>query len=104
MPVFSKDALFSDSTENYQSPMEPEPGQRVTIRFRTLRNNVDEVYLVVQGFRIPMHVEERDGGFDYYEAEVTAGKETMGYFFEIVAGQIRCYYYQNGVFPEQQDD
>ena len=104
MPVFSKDALFSDSTENYQSPMEPEPGQRVTIRFRTLRNNVDEVYLVVQGFRIPMHVEERDGGFDYYEAEVTAGKETMGYFFEIVAGQIRCYYYRNGVFPEQQEE
>ena len=51
-----------------------------------------------------MHVEERDGGFDYYEAEVTAGKETMGYFFEIVAGQIRCYYYRNGVFPEQQEE
>lgn len=104
MPVFSKDALFSDSTENYRTPMEPMPGDRVTIRFRTLRNNVDEVYLVVQGFRVPMHVAAREGGFDHYEAELTVGKENVDYFFEIVAGQIRCYYYRNGVFPEQQDD
>ena len=65
-PVFNKDALFSDSTENYRIPMEPVPGDRVTIRFRTLKNNVDEVYLVVQGFRIPMHVEDQMvtvGGF-----------------------------------------
>ncbi len=104
MPIFSKDALFSDSTENYRIPMEPEPGERVTIRFRTLRNNVDEVYLVVQGFRIPMHVAKREGGFDYYATELMVGKETMEYFFEIVAGQIRCYYYRNGAFAEQQED
>lgn len=103
-PVFNKDALFSDSTENYRIPMEPVPGDRVTIRFRTLKNNVDEVYLVVQGFRIPMHMEETKGGFDYYETDLAVGEETVDYFFEIVAGQIQCYYYSNGVFPEQQDD
>lgn len=104
MPVFSKDALFSDSTENYRIPMEPEPGERITIRFRTLKNNVDEVYLVVQGFRIPMYVGERAEAFDYYETELALGKEIVEYYFEIVAGQIRCYYYRDGVFPEQRDE
>ncbi len=104
MPVFSKDALFSDSTENYRIPMEPEPGERITIRFRTLKNNVDEVYLVVQGFRIPMYVGERAEAFDYYETELALGKEMVEYYFEIVAGQIRCYYYRDGVFPEQRDE
>ena len=34
-PVFRTDALFSDETENYVSPMEPKCGETVTIRFRT---------------------------------------------------------------------
>lgn len=104
MPVFSKDALFSDSTENYRIPMEPDPGDKVTIRFRTLKNNVDEVYLVIQGFRIPMYVRERTEGFDYYEAELALGEEVVEYYFEIVAGQIRCYYYRDGAFPERRDE
>ena len=33
-PVFNVDALFSDETENYVMPMEPEAGDHVKIRFR----------------------------------------------------------------------
>ena len=44
--VFNKEALFSDGTEYYRSPSEPKAGDTVTIRFRTQRNNVDNVYLV----------------------------------------------------------
>ena len=100
-PVFSKDALFSDSTENYRMPMEAEPGENVTIRFRTMKNNVDEVYLAVGEQRIPMYVEASFGGFDYYETKLTVGEKPIEYFFEIAAGQIRCYYYRNGAFPEK---
>ena len=45
-PVFNVQALFSDETENYVCPMEPKTGESVTIRFRTARSNVDEVYLI----------------------------------------------------------
>ena len=45
-PVFQTNALFSDETRNYVEPMEPKPGETVTIRFRTGKNNVDEVYLI----------------------------------------------------------
>ena len=33
-PVFQPNALFSDETSNYVSPMEPAEGETVTIRFR----------------------------------------------------------------------
>lgn len=45
-PVFNVDALFSDETENYVMPMEPEAGDHVKIRFRTERDNVDAVYFI----------------------------------------------------------
>ena len=40
-PVFNRRALFSDYTGEYVSPEEPMPYDRVTIRFRTAKNNVD---------------------------------------------------------------
>lgn len=48
-PLFNKAALYSDRTQNYREPYEPDPGDTVTIRFRTLENNVDGVYIVRGG-------------------------------------------------------
>ena len=45
-PTFNKRAVFSDETENYRTPAEPEAGDTVNIRIRTKKNNVDFVYLV----------------------------------------------------------
>ena len=44
-PVLKKEALFSYGTKDYRDPTEPEAGEKVTIRFRTGRNNVDIVWL-----------------------------------------------------------
>ena len=57
-PVFRSGGLFSDETENYVSPMEPEPGDTVTIRFRTVRNNIDYVYWISDADRILMDYEK----------------------------------------------
>ena len=43
--VIRRDVLFSDCTEEFVTPSEPSPGDMVTIRFRTYRNNPDMVYL-----------------------------------------------------------
>ena len=43
-PVFNKRALYSDETAQYRTPMEPEPGDIVTVRFRTLKNNAGGNY------------------------------------------------------------
>ncbi len=39
------DALFSDGTADYRMPTEPEANQRVRIRFRSAKDNVDLVVL-----------------------------------------------------------
>ncbi len=50
-PAFNKRAVFSEETENYRTPAEPEPGDVVNIRIRTKSNNVDVVYLVAGNLR-----------------------------------------------------
>ena len=43
---FNQKALFSDESGNYRKPTEPDRGERVEIKFRTARNDVDLVYLI----------------------------------------------------------
>ena len=50
-PVFSKRALFSDTTENFVTPAEPAAYSRVKISFRSKRSNIDRVFLVCKGQR-----------------------------------------------------
>jgi alpha-glucosidase len=101
-PVLNKSAFFSDGTEYYRSPAEPEPGDLVTIRFRTQRNNVDSVYLVYGDARKKMEIEETRQGFDYYAVQITMGSRVLRYHFEIVYGWITCYYNNQGVTLEKE--
>ncbi len=95
-PVFNKEALFSDGTDEYCSPSEPAAGDAVTIRFRTKKNNVDAVWLIVQENEIRMKRALSRGSFDYYEAELIMGIEPLVYYFKIIAGTITCFYNRNG--------
>ena len=69
-PVFSKRALYSDTTENYVTPPEPAPYSRVKIAFRTKRSNVDRVFLVCKGQKNLMFKASSDAQFDYYEVKL----------------------------------
>ena len=79
-------ALFSDGTENYCSPSEPEVGDDLTLRFRTAVDNVDGVFVVVNDDRYEMKVAEHDMLFDYYEVVIPPVMERTPYIFEISAG------------------
>lgn len=103
-PVFKPNALFSDETGNYVTPMEPEPSDTVTIRFRAGKNNIDCVYLISGALRLVMKYEKTVGRFDFYKVDVPLGKETLRYSFEVHAGKICCFYHKRGVsqnFQEQ---
>ena len=65
-PVFNVKALFTDTTEHYVTPSQPAGYDQVTIRFRTARNNVDVVYLVMKGQKNLMTKVETQDDFDYY--------------------------------------
>ena len=86
--MFNKHALYSDESPQYQIPFEPNPGDTVKIRFRTLKNNVDAVYFISGSTRAQMQVGLVRNGFDYYEIEIPVGNEPIRYFFEIQAGRV----------------
>jgi alpha-glucosidase len=102
-PVFNKRALFSDETRQYRTPFEPEAGDVVTIRFRTLRNNVDEIYFISGAVREKMNFAESKQGFDYYSMDIELGQEPIHYYFEIRSGNITCYYNELGVTRQLQE-
>ena len=102
-PVFNGDALFSDETENYVSPMEPKPGDTVTIRFRTGRDNVDTVYLISGPLKKQMDLERHEEFFDYYVTQIQLGEEALRYFFEIKSGKMHCFYNKMGVTRDLSD-
>lgn len=101
--MFNKHALYSDESPQYQIPFEPNPGDTVKIRFRTLKNNVDAVYFISGSTRAQMQVGLVRNGFDYYEIEIPVGNEPIRYFFEIQAGRVVCYYNKLGVTRELQE-
>lgn len=102
-PVFRSGGLFSDETENYVSPMEPEVGDKVTIRFRAVKNNIDFVYWISGARRILMDYEKTEGDFDYYRIEITMGQEILHYYFEVRVGKIHCFYNKMGVSKDLQE-
>ncbi len=99
-PVFNRRALYSDTTANYISPEEPEPNERVTIRFRTAKNNVDRVVLVTRDEKYVMRKVESDKHFDYYAQIVQLGEETFSYHFEVQTGRLMGYFDARGLATE----
>ena len=103
-PVFRPSALFSDETENYVTPAQPEVGETVTIRFRTKRDNVDAVYLCHGEESQLMELDYNDKNFDYYRAEVPLGIRQLRYWFQVKAGRLTCYYDKCGLSNEVRPD
>lgn len=99
-PVFNRKALFSDTTEDYLSPSEPNPYSQITIRFRAAVNNVDRVFMVNRGVKYMMHKESSDDDFDYFVCETEIEDEEYTYHFEVQAGKINCIYDVRGVAKE----
>ena len=102
-PVLKKEALFSDGTKDYRDPTEPEAGEKVTIRFRTGRNNVDIVWLCTDCKHYKMKKTESDREFDYYTVEMTMGEEPFYYYFEVASGLLHVFFDRYGVSKERRD-
>ena len=99
-PVLNRKALFSDTTENYVSPAEPNAYGEVTIRFRSALNNIDRVFFVHKGIKHLMLKTESDEYFDYYSHTEQLDNEALVYYFEVHAGKASCYYDMRGVVKD----
>ena len=82
------DAFFSDTTENYCTPAEPDPGQPVRICFRVAREDRVRVDLirVLQNEEeaVPMYEMGRDRYFRYFEIQLETGTAPLEWYFQIV--------------------
>ncbi|MBO4908597.1 MAG: alpha-glycosidase [Lachnospiraceae bacterium] len=98
--VFNVRALYSDTTSNYLNPEEPEPGEEITVRFRTAKNNVDVVLLVSGGKRLVMTKTETERHFDYYETRMEISDKKLAYHFEIISGALKVYFDSRGAVTD----
>ncbi len=98
--ILDEKAIFSDGTENFCSPSEPELNDYVTVRLRTAKGNVDDVYLCYGDERIQIHVARSDELFDFYEGTIEVNREEVFYYFEIHVGTLKVFYNKKGVSRE----
>lgn len=96
-PVFNRKALFTDTTEDYVTPMEPSPYGEVTVRFRSAKNNIDKVFFVHNNEKHLMFKTESDAYFDYYSHTIQLENETLSYYFEVHEGRLSCFFDRRGV-------
>lgn len=103
-PVLIKCALFSDGTKDYRYPAEPKKNEKVTIRFRTKKDNVDMVWLCTLKQKYRMKKIETENGFDYYAIEIQLGEEAFFYYFKVVTGILECFYDRYGVNEKPREE
>ena len=99
-PVLNRRALFSDTTGDYVIPAEPKLYEKITIRFRAGRDNLDQVYIVINNQRLKMYKDSHDDQFDYYAIQYQLGTEVIHYYFEMHVGMIYGYYDARGLVKE----
>ena len=78
-------AIFSDETELFRSPSEPDPWDTVRIRLRVAKGEVERAIVVGESLRggALMELVRSDDVFDYYEAAIVCGEREVLYRFLI---------------------
>lgn len=99
----NREALFTDSTQEFRIPMEVNAGDTVTFRFRTGKNDVDNVYFAEEDEKEQrMDKVDSDDLFDYYEYQMVTPDYPAYYRFHIVKGDDHCYYNRLGADKDSQ--
>ena len=100
-PVLNRDAFFSDETEGYRNPAEPDKFEDVTVRFRTEKANADFVYICIGEEEIAMKKSSSDKMFDYYEHTFKLEDKQIRYYFKVVTGFEVCYFDKSGAIDSR---
>lgn len=82
-------AIFSDETELFRTPSEPEPWDTVRIRLRVAKGQVERAVLIGENYKsgVVMNLLRSDEAFDYYETAIVCGEEEVMYRFLIESRQ-----------------
>ena len=103
MGKINRQALFVEESEGFRIPLEPKAGERVKLRFRTAKGNVEAVYFISGEERNPMTKVCSRGRFDYYGIDIEVGTDTIYYYFEIRSDEERLFYNKLSITNNLQD-
>ncbi len=81
--LINRIALFADETTNFKTPYEPSRGDKVTLKFRTLANDVTRAVAVINGVKKEMSKCATDGNFDYYSITFVCPARPVKYHFAV---------------------
>ena len=93
----NKNALFCDGTSDYVIPAEPGIHEKVRLRFRTTRDDAQEVCLISGGEALQMQKISSGEVFDYYETKVQLTDTMFVYYFRIKSESEELCYHRCGV-------
>ena len=93
----NKNALFCDGTSDYVIPAEPGIHEKVRLRFRTARDDAQEVCLISGGEALQMQKISSGEVFDYYETEVQLTDTMFVYYFRIKSESEELCYHRCGI-------
>ena len=96
-------SVFSDETALFRSPDEPDAGDVVTIRLRMKKGVPAAVYLLLgpAEAEIPMRLARTDAVFDWFEAQLLCGAETVFYSFLIRWQEVLIHYKRSGAAVQE---
>lgn len=89
----NREAIYSDETNQYLTPMEPEANQPVEVRLRVEKDSRAIINLVtIEGNSYPMALVKKGQLFDYYQTAIELKEDTFSYYFSIEDEGGVCYY------------
>jgi len=90
--------IYSDGSELFRSPVNPAPGEDLTLRIRVRKGMADQVLLLREGEApVRMISTGGDGFFEIFVAIVETPEENMNYYFQISQGDKSLYYSRRGL-------
>ncbi|MGN0818592.1 MAG: alpha amylase N-terminal ig-like domain-containing protein, partial [Candidatus Coproplasma sp.] len=104
--MINRSALFTDETSDFKTPYQPEVGDVVTLRFRTLKNDVLKVCVCFGGQKKAMERvgSDDDDVFDFYETKFECPDRQVFYYFQINDDDDVVYYNRLGAVTNHQPE
>ncbi len=104
--MINRKAIFSDETKDFKCPYEPMPGDTVTLKLRTLKNDVLKAYAVVNGVKRAMTKQPSrfEDIFEYYTVTFTCQEKRVSYYFSVYDEDDKVCYNRLGCVENAQDE
>lgn len=98
------EAVFSDETSNFVSPVNIDFDEPFEIKIRTAKDNVDEIFLCAQNEKFLMAKCSQDDIFDFFSVNIDGRQTKFEYYFELHRQNKIYFYNKRGLYDKLNPD